>query len=242
VLNRGDSYRDTVALTVRADGVDIPPFLIKGQVGNASIASGRRPQKGQKPVKGMTTELMLRYAEHIHWYVKEPSLLILDRLSSHRAKKVISKLESYLTADGRQMFKVLLLPPKTAFLLSPLDNGVNSIFKKYFYTYDRSTYQLKKLAVLRAWNQVSTESVANFATACGLDGKRSLTTLRSQFEKNVKGIVPEKLLPSLELYDRWIARELDVDGANLHRGVELERPTQLEDSNMDGITWIEWGT
>ena len=169
MLSEGDCFRDTAALTVRADGVDIPPFLIKGQVGNASYASGRRP------------ELMLQYVHHIHWYVQEPSLLILDRLGSHRSKKVIEHIEQYRTADDRQMFKVLLLPPKTAFLLSPLDNGVNSTFKKYFHTFDRSTFELKKIAVTRAWAKVKTESIANFASACGVDGKRSLSTLRAQF-------------------------------------------------------------
>lgn len=242
MLNEGDAFRDTAALTVRADGVDIPPFLIKGQVGNGSFASGRRPKKGQKPVKGMSSDLMLRYGEHIQAYVHEPSLLILDRLSAHRSKKVIADLESYLTNDGQQKFKVLLLPPKTAFLISPLDNGVNSTFKKYFHTFDRSTFALKKIAVTRAWRKVKNESIANFASACGLDGKRSLVALRAQFEKNVKGLVPEKLLPSFELYNRWIAGVVDVDGANLHRGVELERPLQLDDSTMDGAVWVEWGT
>ena len=241
-MNEGDSFRDTAALTVRADGVDIPPFLIQGQVGNASFASGRRPKKGEKPVKGMTSDLMLRYGEHIQAYVEKPSLLILDRLSSHRSKKVIADLESYRTHDGQQKFKVLLLPPKTAFLISPLDNGVNSTFKKYFYTFDRSTFALKKAAVRKAWAMVKTESIANFASACGLDGKQSLVTLRSQFEKNVKSLVPEKLLQSFELYNRWIARVLDVDGADLQRGVELERPLQLEDSTIDGAVWVEWGT
>lgn len=56
------------------------------------------------------------------------------------------------------------------------------------------------------------------------------------------GMVPEELLPSLELYDRWTAGEFDVEGANLLRGVELQRPLQLEDSKMDGVTWVEWGS
>ena len=55
-------------------------------------------------------------------------------------------------------------------------------------------------------------------------------------------MVPEELLLSLELYDRWTAGEFYVEGANLHRGVELQRPLQLEDSKMDGVTWVEWGT
>jgi hypothetical protein len=38
----GDKFRDTVALTVRGDGVDIPPYIIIHTYKNASYASGRR--------------------------------------------------------------------------------------------------------------------------------------------------------------------------------------------------------
>jgi len=120
-LSEGDRFRDTAALTVRADGVDIPPFLIKGQVGNASKASGRRPKKGEKPVKGMYKDHMKKYADHVSQYVTEPSLLLLDRASSHTSKEVIEYFEDFLTGDGQALFKVLLLPAKTAFLVSALD-------------------------------------------------------------------------------------------------------------------------
>ena len=110
----GDRFRDTAALTVRADGKDLPPFFIKGQVGNASKASGRRPKRGEKAVGGMNIALMKKYAKHIAYYPSEPSLLLLDR-ASHTSKKTIVELEDYLTADGQQMFKVMFIPPKLRF-------------------------------------------------------------------------------------------------------------------------------
>ena len=238
----GDRFRDTAALTVRADGVDLPPFLIKGQVGNASKASGRRPRKGEKPVAGMNKSLMKKYGEHISRYVEEPSLLILDRASSHTSREVIDDLQDYVTPDGEQLLKVLLLPPKTAFLLSPLDNGAISAFKQHFYSFDRSNFALKKAAVKLAWDAVSNESLLNICKNCGLNGDDPLPSIHEKLEKNVHGFIPEKLKPSLELYDQWSAGAISVDGADLHRGVELDRPKQLEDGTLDGFRWIERGT
>lgn len=238
----GDRFRDTAALTVRADGKDIPPFFIKGQVGNASKASGRRPKPGEKAVGGMNVSLMKKYAKHISEYPSKPSLLLLDRASSHTSKQTIAELEDYLTPDGQQMFKVLFIPPKAAFLVSPLDNGVIAAFKQHFYRYDRSTFELKKSAAKMAWDEVSNDTIKNVCRNCGLDPDVPLYTIRKKFEKNVHGFLPEKLEPFLELYDQWKAGAIVIDGADLGRGVAYSRPTQLDDGTLDGIKWIEWNT
>ena len=236
----GDRFRDTAALTVRADGKDIPPFFIKGQVGNASYASGRRPKRGEKAVGGMNVALMQKYAKHIAYYPNEPSLLLLDRASSHTSKKTIAELEEYLTADGRQMFKVMFIPHKAAFLVSPLDNGVIAAFKQHFYSYDRSTFELKKSAAKLAWDEVSNDAIENICSECGLDPDVPLLTICEKFEKNVHGFLPEKLKPYEKLYDQWIAGAIVIVGADLGRGVEYARPVQLDDGTLDGIKWIEW--
>ena len=54
-----------MAATLDRDGFWIPPFYIKSQYGNASYASGRRPNPGVKPIKGMTVPKMKEYADHI---------------------------------------------------------------------------------------------------------------------------------------------------------------------------------
>jgi hypothetical protein len=239
VKTSGDRFRDTAALTVRADGKDLPPFCIKGQVGNASKASGRRPKAGEKAVGGMNVDLMKKFANHISHYPSEPCLLLLDRASSHTSKKTIAELEDYLTPDGRQMFTVKLIPPKAAFLVSPLDNGVIAAFKKHFYRYDRSNFELKKSAVKLAWDEVSNESIRNICKNCGLDPSVPLSTIRANFEKNVHGSTPEKLEPCLNLYDQWKAGAIEIEGASLGRGVEYSRPVQLNDGALDGIKWIE---
>lgn len=227
---------------MRGDGFDIPPFLVKGQVGNASKASGRRPKNGEKPARGMNKDLMKKYGDHISRYVEKPSLLILDRASCHTSKEVIGYLEDFLTSDRDQLFKVLLLPPKTAFLLSPLDNGVNSAFKQHFYKYDRTTFPLKKSAVKLAWDSVSNESIFNIFQHCGFNAKESLSSIRRRMEKEVLGTIPESLHPSKELFELWISGRISVDGADLLRGVDLERPMQLDDGTLDGYKWIEWGS
>lgn len=237
----GDRFRDTVALTVTASGLDIPPFFIKGQVGNASKASGRRPSRGEKPVRGMNKDLMKRYIDHIASYVSESSLLLLDRASSHTSGEVLADIARWKTNDGHPLFKVLLLPPKTAFLLSPLDNGAISAFKKHFYNYDRSSFLLKQTAMKLAWDEVSNESLRNFAIQCGIDSSEPLSTIRSRFKKNVHGFIPEQLESSFDLYEAWIAKAIEVDGTQLHRGVELSPPMQLDEGALDGIKWITWG-
>lgn len=237
----GDRFRDTAALTVTASGSDVPPFCIKGQVGNASKASGRRPASGQKPVKGMNKDLMKKYGDHIAPYFTEPCLLLMDRASSHTSRDARNDLLRWKTADGRQLFKILLMPPKTAFLVSPLDNGAISAFKQHFYDYDRSTFVLKKSATKLAWDDVSSESLRNFAIQCGFDSTEDISSIRSRFEKNVYGVIPEHSKESYELFDQWKSGAIAIDGADLKRSVELSRPQQLDDVIMDGVKWIEWG-
>jgi hypothetical protein len=145
VKDKGDRFRDTLVLAIRADGVDIPHMFVKGDYLNAPIASGRRPVSGQRLAKGMTIPLMKEYYDHLAKYVEKPSLVVMDRLSSHTSKQTLKYLESFRTADGRQKFIPLLLKPKTAFLISPLDNSAIGLFKKNFYKYDRSTLKLPGL-------------------------------------------------------------------------------------------------
>ena len=180
------------------------------------------------------------YADHISQYVTEPSLLVLDRASCHTSREVRDYIEDFLTADGQTLLETLLLPPKTAFLLSPLDNGAIGAFKQRFYSYDRSTFELKKSAVKLSWDAVSNKSLQNFAIQCGLDDTESLSSIRTRFEENVHGFIPEEHQPSLELFEQWNAGAVLVEGAQLKRGVKLQRPTQLPEGNV--IKWKEWGT
>jgi len=114
-------------------------------------------------------------------------------------------------------------------------------FKQHFYRYDRSTFPLKKSAVMLAWDAVSNDSIANISRNCGLAGDESLQAIRERFEREVHGMVPEKLQSSLELYEQWIGGAVSVPVADLQRGVELTHPSQLDEGTLDGIKWIEWG-
>ena len=157
VKEKGDTFRDTVALTVRGDGVDIPPYIIVHTYRTASYASRRRCAQGEEPVKGMNNARMKLYLDHISQYVQKTSLLCMDRLSSHTSREVREYIESFKLPDGQRMFIPIYLAPKTAFLISPLDMGAIAAFKAYYHRLDRSTIDLKIRAVQQAWDEVSTK-------------------------------------------------------------------------------------
>jgi hypothetical protein len=241
VTQTGDTFRDTVSLTVRGDGVDIPPFFTLHTYKNASIASGRRCAADQTPVKGMTSERMIDYVDHVADLVDGTNLLIMDRLSSHKSNEVLHYIREWENKDGSQKFIPLLLPPKAAFLISPLDMGAISAFKANFYRFDRSTIDSKKSALTQAWNEVTNESLKSIWLNCGLVGEESLDSIRDRFKKEVVGIVPKEYEELIEFYEAWKNGVIDVEGAYLGRGVTLEIPQQLFHSYLSGNYWTNYG-
>jgi len=241
VKEKGNRFRDTVALTVRGDGVDIPPYIIVHTYTTASYASGRRCPAGQFPVKGMNIPRMKDYVDHIAPYVHKTSLLCMDRLSSHLSKEVRTYIESFKLPNGDRKFIPLLIPAKTAFLISPLDMGANAAFKSYFHRLDRSTINLKIRAVQQAWDQVSNTSLKNICINCGIVGEESLSSIRQRFMKEVVGAVPSEIAQHLDFYESWAADQIEVQGCTRARGVEYESPSQLRNSFMDGVFWNNYG-
>jgi hypothetical protein len=242
VLDTGDRYRDTLVVTVRGDGVDIPPFFVKGEYVNASIACGRRPRVGQSPSKGMTVARMTNYIDHLSEYVSKSSLVIMDRLSSHTSKKVLRYFESKRTADGRQKFIPFLLNPKTAFLISPLDNSAIGDFKRKFYKYDRSTLKLKEAAAYHAWNQVSNRALRGYIADCGIVGNEDTSSILLRFMKKVKGGIPEKNLDVWAFYEGWRSGAYLVEGVPPPRASPLLLPEQLSNDELDGSYWRTYGS
>jgi hypothetical protein len=226
---------------VRGDGIDIPQFVIIHTSKMASKASKRRCAKDDIPVRGMTNDIMLEYIDHLAKYVKEPSLLIMDRLSSHKSSTVLSHIRFKKTTDGESLLIPFLLPAKTAFLISPLDMGAIAAFKSHLYKYERGTLHEKKVAMELAWRDVSNESLAKICHNCGIIGEESIETIRQRFLKEVVGEVPEKLGEMLDYYDAWKAGAIDVEGANRGRGVTTERPQQLAAGHLDGVQWVYYG-
>lgn len=241
VEDTGDRYRDTLALTVRADGLDIPPFIIVHTYKTASYASGRRCRRDETPIKGMNTSRMIAYIDHISDYIEETSLLLLDLLSSHHAGKVRAHIASKKTRDGDPLIIPIFLPAKTAFLISPLDMGANAAFKSYFYRYDRSTIELKLRAVDQAWGEVSNQSLRNICLNCGITGEESIDAIRERFQGEVVGLIPEELEHFADFYDSWISGAINVEGATRGRGVTLISPDQLSEGFLDGVYWTNYG-
>jgi hypothetical protein len=227
VLEQGDAFRDTVVLTVRGDGFRIPPFFIVHTYKNASYISGRRCANNETPIRGMNASRMIDYIDHIAQYVKEPSLLIMDCLSSHLAVSVRDYLHNLKTARGEQLLCPFYLPAKTSFLLSPLDMGAIAGFKAHFYKMDRSTIQMKRIAADAAWSRVSKKSLVNIFSNCGIIGNEELESIRQRFLRSVQREVPEKLEEMKEFFEEWKLGIIKVDGATIGRGLSIEPPQQL---------------
>lgn len=241
VREKGDTFRDTVVLTVRGDGVDIPPLFILHTSHSAAKTSERHCPKDETPIKGMNIQFMKEYVDHVASYVKEPSLLIMDRLSSHTSSEVIQYILSKRTESGGNLLIPILMQPKTAFLISPLDMGAIGAFKSYYHQLDRGTIEAKKRAVTQAWKAVSNEALRNICLNCGIVGEEDLETLRSRFMKEVVGLVPERLEEVKEFYDAWASGFIQVEGAKRGRGVTFEIPQQLEGTGLDGVKWTQYG-
>ncbi len=226
---------------MRGDGVDIPPFFILHTYHNAAQSSGRRCPHDQAPVKGMTTALMKDYIDHVAQYVQEPSLFIMDRLSSHKAGEVLRYIRSKRAPNGEELLIPILLAPKTSFLISPLDMGAIAAFKCYFYKLDRSTLELKRMALGKAWDQVSNESLRNIFLNCGITGGEDVNSIRNRFMSSVLGTVPEELEEMLDYYDSWASGAINVDGASRGRGVTIETLQQLPEPHLSGRYWTKFG-
>jgi hypothetical protein len=231
---------------VRGDGLDIPPFFILHTYKNAAQRSGRRCPRDEQPVKGMNTAIMKEYIDHLVQYVEEPSLLIMDRLSAHKAGDVWQHIQSKRTTAGEQLLLPILLPPKTAFLISPLDMGAIGAFKSHFYQLDRSTLDRKRSALQQAWDQVSNDALRNIFQNCGITGEETFDAIRHRFMSQVVGAVPAALEEALDFYDSWNSGAINVDGASRGRGVTLEIPEQLSEDVLDGRYWSryrgKWGS
>jgi hypothetical protein len=241
VKEKGDLFRDTVALTVRGDGVDIPPFFILHTYKTASCDSGRRCDENEEPVKGMNIPRMKEYINHIAKYVQKTSLLLMDQLSSHTARAVKNHIATKFAVDGSPLFIPFYLPAKTAFLISPLDMGAIAAFKARFHKLDRADVRLKKRSMIEAWNSVSNDSLKNICLNCGIVGDEPIHSLRSRFMKEATGLIPEGYDQVMDFYESWVSGQTLVKGADRARGVNLDRPKQLPNAELDGEHWIRYG-
>jgi hypothetical protein len=231
-----------MAATLVGDGTWIPPFYIKGQVGNASKASGRRPSSGKKANKGMTVTKMIDYIDHVAKYVDRPSVLCMDRLSSHVSKRVITYAESLKCSDGvTQKFKILLLTPKAAFLISPLDMGFFTMFKRAYYKYDRSTYALKIMAANQVWKTISSDKIVNLFNNCGITSKESPKSLHNRIAAQVRSGIPDELEEVWEFYQGWLGGAFNISGATCPRAPPTEHLIVPNDSDLNGQYWIKRG-
>lgn len=227
---------------MRLDGIDLPIQYITSELVTASKASGRRPAPGEKPRKGMNKEEMQAYAKKFMEYVSEPSLLLMDLASAHTAKLVKEEFDSYYLPGGAKAVTVKYLKPKSAFLVSPLDKGAISEFKKYFRTFDRSALPLKKMAAVNAWKMVSNENLRAYIANCGWFTDERLDTIYNRFMKEVQRGIPANYKKISDFYDGWVSGAFKVNGIAASHGVPLTKPIQLEHGFLDGHYWNTYGS
>ena len=136
-----------MVVCIRGDGKRLSMFWIDHK------------RKGQKPlphqmliskeerVAGMNLNLMKEWSEFALQHMKSGDVLILDRLSSHLSKEVISMFE-------KKDVIYLLLPPKGSLLLSPLDRGFFGVFEKKYRDQLSRTSRFEKDRKLKTANLV----------------------------------------------------------------------------------------
>ena len=180
--------------------------------------------------------------DHVAKYVDMPCVLCMDRLSSHVSKRVITYAESLKCSDGvTQKFKILLLTPKAAFLISPLDMGFFTMFKRAYYKCERSTYALKIMAANQVWKTISSDKIVNLFNNCGITSKESPKSLHNRIAAQVRSGIPEELEEVWEFYQGWLGGAFDISGATRPRAPPTEHLIVPNDSDLNGQYWIKRG-
>jgi len=209
VLETGDSWRDTFVATLRGDGEKLPGLFITQTSYNASYASGRRVAKPATPTKGMNIDKMKEYVDMISNHVHMPSILIMDRLSSHTSPQVLQHIKTKVFHDGTEKLKVLLLPAKTSFLISPCDNSFFSAFKTHFSTLNRCTLALKREACDSAYQSVTRTSVANLFRHCGIVTSETIEQIEARLAKGMTCVLSDKDHEYKDFFDSWKSGTLE---------------------------------
>lgn len=226
--------------TLRGDGHKLPPFIIKHTSPSGRVREGRKTAPGEKAAKGMTADMNIKYLNFLRRHVKKRSILIWDRLSSHRSQRVLNHAKSLRFKSGRRVFRIYSLPPKAGFLINPLDYSFYGLFKPAYWKLDRSTPELKFSAAHQAYNSISSDSVAAMFRDCGITSTEPEGALTHRIYSMVCEGVREEHEDALDLYDGWKSGALAVEGASPYKRRRLEPPQQLPTAHLDGSYWAEW--
>lgn len=154
IRTRGKGRRDTLVVTTSADGTTLPNFWIE----HVKPYHGIRVQRAG--VKGMNNVLFKSYVDTVlEPFSDQGALLLMDRHSSHKSPSSIA----YLSDKG---IDSLLLPPKGAKHLSPLDFGYFHQLKSRLPDYPKGNVEEKKSAVISSQNSITKEHVKHYWRHC----------------------------------------------------------------------------
>jgi hypothetical protein len=158
-LRNGDNARDTGMVALNAAG-GIDSYFLQHQKQITHKINGQTVVT-QKQIAGMGTDEMLGWAGGFVGEHKDDgeSVLILDRLGSHRNKKVLATLEA-----GH--VHTVLLPPQASKLISPCDNSFFSAFKAEMRGMDTHDTEAKKAAFEQVIRDTPPEKVKSYFRHC----------------------------------------------------------------------------
>lgn len=180
---------------------------------------------------------MFRYINQINKEVDAFSLLIMDRASSHTSKEVINYIEGKKISKDKQKFKVILLPAKTAFLISPCDKSFFSALKQSFVKMRVDTLAMKRSAAMSAYYSVSTGVVRNYFRWCGIISEEPFQAITHRLRSEVEGEFTEVQLDALNFFKNWQTgayRNAAWPSLRNRRSVGIYF---LNESMLDGSKW-----
>ena len=150
-------HRDTLVVGIVGDGRKLLLYFIESKP-----AKRKNKQVIEKPVKGMTVEIMIKWIKDIFIPNREEvKCLILDKASSHT-----SRITKAFAEENN--IQILYLPAKTAADLSPLDNGFFSQMKALLKGYPLGTIEQKKETLELIVKDIQRETIQKYFIKCGL--------------------------------------------------------------------------
>jgi hypothetical protein len=121
-------------------------------------------------VKGITTEMLLQFISSILAQACGaldiyPLHLVCDRAPIHNVSKM---MECFNDNGCQEMKEIILMPPKAAKRMSPLDNCVFHYWKENVRAGGKLTDKNIRQRMNDAWNKLDNQIIYNYYKHCGL--------------------------------------------------------------------------
>jgi len=131
-------------------------------------------ERKQEGVKGINKAMLLEYVRNILAQAcgaldRFPLYLVLDRARIHHTDDLLQAFHDW---GCQEMVEVILLPPKAAKRMSPLDNSIFHDWKERCRKHDRITERNIERIMADEWNAQTSKQLKAHYGGCGLRGRR----------------------------------------------------------------------